>query len=365
MYSVKAPGKLYISGEYSVVENGYPSVITSVNKYLRIDIEEKSGEGRIFSDILSDSYVSWNRDENDQIIFSEELDGEYIKSAMDIVEKIVLENGKKLKYYNLRIDSELNNIDGKKFGLGSSAAVTVATVRALNELYELSLSNLQIYKLASLIHISVQGNGSFGDIASSTYGGIIAYTSPDKKEVNNLLSECQTISEVINQPWKDLNIEYLSLPSNLDFLVGWTGKPASTGKMLKLMDKFKLDKQQQYQKFLSDTKACVLNVIQGFKESNIDKIKEYISFNRVLLNKLAEQSVVEIETPLLRKLCDISEENHASAKISGAGGGDCGIAFVEKDNNQNLNDIKKEWESEGIVILNLGIGEVINYAKTR
>ena len=47
-----------------------------------------------------------------------------------------------LKHFHLTIDSNLADNSGQKYGLGSSAAVLVSVVKALNEFYGLELSNL-------------------------------------------------------------------------------------------------------------------------------------------------------------------------------------------------------------------------------
>ena len=96
-----------------------------------------------------------------------------------------------MEFYHLKIDSELDSPDGKKYGLGSSAAVTVATIKALSEFYELNLSKEHLFKLASIAHLNVQGNGSLGDIAASVYGGWIAYHSFDKECLKSLKDPIQ------------------------------------------------------------------------------------------------------------------------------------------------------------------------------
>ena len=41
MIKVKAPGKLYIAGEYAVVENGYPAVLVALDQFVYVSIEKK------------------------------------------------------------------------------------------------------------------------------------------------------------------------------------------------------------------------------------------------------------------------------------------------------------------------------------
>ncbi|MEU1548279.1 hypothetical protein [Nocardia sp. NPDC005745] len=76
--------------------------------------------------------------------------------------------------------------DGHKLGLGSSAAVTVATVDALAVFYQPHLDRTDRYRLAMLASLTVGPNGSGGDIAASTWGGWVAYCSPDRNRVRDL-----------------------------------------------------------------------------------------------------------------------------------------------------------------------------------
>ncbi|MFX3985532.1 phosphomevalonate kinase, partial [Streptococcus suis] len=38
---VKIPGKLFLAGDYAVVEAGYPAVIAAVDQYLTVTIETR------------------------------------------------------------------------------------------------------------------------------------------------------------------------------------------------------------------------------------------------------------------------------------------------------------------------------------
>lgn len=48
-----------------------------------------------------------------------------------MTERFIKESGIPLSYFHLSVKSELDNASGKKYGLGSSGAVTVATIKAL------------------------------------------------------------------------------------------------------------------------------------------------------------------------------------------------------------------------------------------
>ena len=48
LIKVKAPGKLYIAGEYAVVETGCPAILVGLNKYVYVSIEDSKDLARSF-----------------------------------------------------------------------------------------------------------------------------------------------------------------------------------------------------------------------------------------------------------------------------------------------------------------------------
>ena len=174
----------------------------------------------------------------------------YVIKAIQVVENLALSLNKKLSFYNLTIDSELENDDGKKFGLGSSAAVTVSAIKVLCELYELDFNDLEIFKLAAIVHYYLKSNGSGGDIAASVFHGWIAYHSYDR---NWLAKEAQskTTLQLLHMEWPHLHIERLQAPRDLTLMVGWTQSPASTTKLVDNMQKNRLKHQATYTQFFS------------------------------------------------------------------------------------------------------------------
>ncbi|MCK8634798.1 phosphomevalonate kinase [Apilactobacillus kunkeei] len=348
MISVKAPGKLYIAGEYAVVENGYPAIIVAIDQYITANISESENNvGVIHSKQYENDKIEWVYDNNQIKPLKDNSSFNYVISAMKTFETYVKELNINHKLYNIDIDSNLNSEDGKKYGLGSSAAVTVATIKALNELYGLHLSKLQIFKLAAIAHLRIQGNGSLGDVAASSFGGWIAYSSFDKKWLANQTN----LKDVMEQSWPHLMIEQLTPPSDLELLIGWTGTPASTSNLLKSVESS--SNVDRYKQFLVKSKRCINKMINGFKNKDIAVIKNQIKENRSIIVELASFTGIDIETSKLKRLCEIAEEYNGSGKSSGAGGGDCGIAIVEKQSP--IKDIELKWTENGIIPLHLNI----------
>ena len=263
-----------------------------------------------------------------------------------MTERYATECGHQLQFFNLEIDSELDSPDGKKFGLGSSAAVTVGVVKAIAAFYHLHLTAMEIYKLAALAHYNVQGNGSLGDIAASAFTGWIAYYSPDR---NWLLDQPQTpLKPLIAADWPELKIQPLTPPTTADLIVGWTGAPASTKH---LVAEVKRRSHLKYDTFVVQSAQCVEKLIQAIKNDDFEKITAAITRNRELLNELSEISHVELETPRLKELIELVVRFGGSGKMSGAGGGDCGIGFVK--HGSNYQQIFEQWRQAQILPLQL------------
>ncbi|MBA1434992.1 phosphomevalonate kinase [Bombilactobacillus bombi] len=353
MITVHAPGKLYIAGEYAVVEPGYPAIVVAMNQFVTVTIENSYDHGTINSKQYEEMPVRWRRRGNQLIIDNRDNPFEYILSSIKYTEKYALEKHQSLALFNLNVNSQLDADDGKKYGLGSSAAVTVATVKALSEFYHLNLSKEEIFKLAAISHFKVQNNGSFGDIAASVYGGWIAYQSPDRQWLTQMLAT-QPLSKVIQLDWPQLSIEQLHFPKELNLLIGWSGSPASTPVLVDKIAVARSQQQDKYQQFLEASKDCLQKMIAGFKSGSSNIIKEQIAQNRHLLQQLAQFSEVVIETPKLTKLCEIAIRYGAAAKSSGAGGGDCGIAVIDADPTVK-EALLRDWSLHQIQPLNFSV----------
>ena len=349
----KAPGKLYIAGEYAVVENGFPAILVALNQFVSCSIEASSnGVGQIVSHQYQNNAIQWHRQGDQMVVDKRDNPFSYILSAIAVTEEYARTFNKQLAVYNIHIDSELDSASGKKYGLGSSAAVTVATVKALCKFYQLPVNKDKIFKLAAIAHFAVQGNGSLGDVAASVYGGWIAYHSFDRQWLAEQ-RQVMDLTDLLSLPWPNLKIESLTAPANLALVIGWTGKPASTSQLVDKISVFKAREQGKYHEFLNASRDCIQRMVTGFHHGDLETIKKEIRVNRSLLQQLGERSGVSIETPLLKQLCQIAEQYGGAAKTSGAGGGDCGIVAI--DSHADLNAMIKEWTAHQIEHLPLSV----------
>ena len=354
----RAPGKLYIAGEYAVVEPGHRAVLVAVDRFITLRITPCSPAGGYAGTIRSRLYDTgsrpWRHRPQDGLAEAVGGDDDYVISAIRVVEALVAEGGGRLGSFNLGISSELDEADGRKLGLGSSAAVTVATVRAVAGFYGLSLDDSRVYKLAMLASDAVQPIGSGGDIAASAVTGWVDYASPDRVWLRRARQRAQArggTGDLLESDWPGLCLRRLPVPS-VRLQVGWTGAPASTPALVADVQT-RSHGADDYTVFLRDSQDCLARLITAIEDDDAARIMRQIARNRALLAGLSRIGGRTIETTELARLVEIALDHGATAKSSGAGGGDCGIALCPPATD--LVALRAAWETAGIRPLDLSV----------
>lgn len=457
-----APGKLYIAGEYAVVD-GCAAIVAAVNRYVKVTVDDDNllirdshGKtynscdfnknesektnlkkldlptfyGKITSESKNYKPLYWKRGIFGREFILDEKDAEdinmsakdstdacdlpaekspatsdeqnqdsqikklkkiysYVFSAMQIVDdfaretkevkNVLLDEGNPaINLYNLQIESDLDDKKtGKKYGLGSSAAVTVAAVRALCKWYGLTLTTPELCKLAIIASSLVKKSGSGGDVAASTYGGWVMYRAYNREwleaEIEMIESGDSSLHKLLRKKWPRFEVKRLKVGAGLRLLVGWTGSPASSAELVgsvkagvesgdltahnpaKTSDK---TYAKTYEDFCVQSEKCVQKIANALENGDIDALLSGFARNRALLKDLGEITGTLIETPKLTRLIEVANGAGLPAKTSGAGGGDCGIAIARaEDFDAVFARIEEEWQNSGIEALNLKVAE--------
>ena len=146
----KSPGKLFIAGEYAVVEPGHGAIVAAVSRYLTVTIDETTSVGTLTSTQNPDLIVEWTR-EGELFRAKGEHPYKLVEEAILVAEQYVREYSRLTNVlYSLSITSELDDSKrGIKYGLGSSGAVVVATIQAVLDFYDTPRTPLLVYKLKS------------------------------------------------------------------------------------------------------------------------------------------------------------------------------------------------------------------------
>ncbi|MFC6012115.1 phosphomevalonate kinase [Nocardia lasii] len=345
MISCRAPGKLFIAGEYAVVEPGHLAVLTAVDRYATATVSAATDTEHITlgSDLDGGITLSCGRHGDELIPTSDPVVPpafSYVFAAVSVVHRLLVERGVPIRPFRLDVRAELGDADGRKFGLGSSAAVTVAVVAALDRFFALYLDHMDRYRLAMLATIAVNPRASGGDVAVSTWGGWLAYRSPDRAQVADILAR-DGVEAALRAPWPGLSVRPLPTPDELTLQVGWTGNPASTPGLVARLG-------GDRSTFLAHSEQCVQRLVTAIDTGDAAATRTEIDRARTLLVGLDDDSGLGIMTPRLRALCAAGAAVGAAAKPSGAGGGDCGIALIERTRPAAIAELTGRWISAGI-----------------
>lgn len=342
---ISAPGKLFIAGEWAILEPENFGIVTAINKRIFAEIKESPDENiyitlkdfglnnlkAIFSKGKLNFFKKLTGKEKKIIIFS--------KAAIETALRY-LENWRPFKI-------EVWGDDSRKLGFGFSAASTVAVITALLAFHKKDTKKEWLFKLSALSHYLAQGKiGSGFDIAASVFGGIFVYRRFDPVWLKNQIEKEKDIRKIIEKLWPNFYFKKLNLPKNLQLLVGWTGKSALTPKLIRRLHKWKQKNQSEYKRLISKIGKLVKELISAWKLNKKAEILDSIKRNEYYLRELGEKSGLNIETKKLKKLSEIAEKFGGAGKLSGAGAGDCGIALTF--DKKTTDRIEKEWKKNGI-----------------
>lgn len=293
--TASAPGKLMLYGEHAVVY-GSPCIVTAVDQRVRVSVEP-NGEGEIHVQSPNVGLDEYHKK-------IERLGKDDLPKSMAFVEMLVRRFYEKNQIkQGMRISTESDF--STQFGFGSSAAVVVALTMTLAKYFDKSMSKQEIFEMAYQAVLDVQGVGSGFDVAASVYGGTIYYVTPG------------TVIENIYE-------------GELPMVVGYTGVKADTPTLIRQVAELKRN-EGWVEAVFGDIADLVNRAKTLFVKQDFVQLGKLMNKNQKLLGTLNVSSVE------LDKLIKASKESGAyGAKLSGAGGGDCMIAFVESDKKEEV-----------------------------
>ena len=204
-------------------------------------------------------------------------------------------------------------------GLGSSAAVTVATLCAINDEFQLEKTREEIADMAFAIEKKVQkGRASPTDTTVSSYGGIVLITGTSRRRLP---------------------------PVNLHLVIGDTLVSHNTSQMVEQVSELKKRHPEIVSHVLDAIEGVSLNAIHHL--NNPHELGKYMDMNHALLDALG------VGHPALSRLVLAARSAGAfGAKLTGAGGGGCMVAVCPKSSK---NRVAKSIESQNARAIVTGI----------
>jgi mevalonate kinase len=251
-----APGKVFLFGEHAVVY-GKPGVAMAIKPRVFVTVRKSKGAHHAKSP--------------------------YIDSCFDMM--------------GVRGSVYVNSQLASSSGLGSSAAVTVATLAAINDEFGKKYRPEDIADMAFAIEKKVQkGRASPTDTTVSTFGGLVLITGTKRRRLP---------------------------PQNFQLVVGNSLVQHNTAKMVELVAGLRQKNPDICNPIIDAIGAITLSAMRYLNDAN--KLGEYMNMNHALLDALG------VGHPQLSRLVLASRAAGAyGAKLTGAGGGGCMIAICPK-----------------------------------
>ncbi|CAK1249048.1 mevalonate kinase family protein [Fructobacillus fructosus] len=336
---IHAPGKLFLAGEYAVTVPGQPALITVINRGITIDftVSKSTAKGQITlssSEYQSTFQTDWATVSNYNRQSLQTGSWTFIKAALAVFKQAhpSLDFGT-LPNVELDISSTMKNSTGK-LGLGSSAAVTVAIVKAMHTAFLTTVDPLAVFKEAAFAHYLVQGSGSLGDIAASAFAAPIYYQSP----AWIALEKEWLLTDFTSLDWQHLKIEKINWASGWSFAIIASSEPASTRKALANHNDLK--------GLLEPSRKAVQSAFHSLLEQDYAAFRLALAQNQ---SALIQQLPEGYQTAKLAAFLHIIERLNIAGKISGAGFGDNG--FVVGNDQHSLFPVRTAIRLAGLHLI--------------
>jgi mevalonate kinase len=299
-----APAKIILFGEHSVVY-GKPAIAAAIDlrTYVWAGFNDRGAIKIEAKDIrVPGLTVSFSEDE----IYFESDYGKaaevlsYVRQAIELVREEADANGKGVI---VSITSQIP----VGAGLGSSAAVAVATIGAVSKLLGLELTNGEIGKLGHKVELLVQGASSGIDPTVSAIGRFIHYEKGDFE-----------------------HLPFMELP----IVVGYTGSSGSTKELVAMVRRT----YEEMPEVIEPVLVAMGKIVEKARDVITSDLDEELRFSRLgrLMNlNHGLLDALGVSTKKLSELVYAARVAGAiGAKITGAGGGGCMYALAPENQSE-------------------------------
>ncbi|MNX03697.1 mevalonate kinase [compost metagenome] len=349
--TVSAPAKLVLTGEYAVLEPDELAVVAAVDRFTEARVE-KADQMLLTAPALDLTQAPAGYAAGRWGLAPPHPKASFVTEALSVTLSYLEEGGTAIAPFHLAISPALAEA-GVKIGLGGSAATTVAVVGAVLQAFGDPADPGIVYRLAAIAHLRAQGSGSGIDVAASAFGGVLAFSSHHPAWLAQRVAQTPSIRAVVGAPWPHLRIEPLPWPAGWLLLAGWTGTSASTPEFLSMVERLKAGGSPGYPAFLEAMRDSSRTLIAGLKAADAEACRSALLRGREAMHTLGHALGIPLETPDLARLAEGAIACGTAGKPSGAGGGDCGIAFAFDSDQATC--VKEGWEGVAIRPLRLSI----------
>ena len=200
----------------------------------------------------------------------------------------------------------------RAMGLGGSAALAVAIIRALSEHYELNFGNEQISRLAHASETIVHGKASGIDNTLATYGQFLLFRKGEPPLMEDI------------KPQKPIRI-----------VIGLSWTQSLTAKMVNKVQSGWEKNRQLYDHVFEEIDKLTLQARKAIEDYDLQRLGALMNINHGYLNAL------QVSSRELEELVEIARSNGAlGAKMTGGGGGGAMIALCPDNAEQVVKAMK-------------------------
>jgi phosphomevalonate kinase len=292
------------------VLDGAPALSLAINRRARVELVPSDNAGGLIEapqlgiepvrfELAGDGGIEW--DSPDWPVF---------RRTGAIIEHLVVHARRRfgaLAPFRARIDTAELFAGSVKLGLGSSAAVTVAldaaiTAHASGRRAQESPAAV-LERLLPVYRGSQGGQGSGVDLASSLFGGLIAYRLVGDRPI----------------------VQSLEIPSGLNLLFVWTGTAASTPDLVAAWRRWSRGHVEAAGRILADMHRLCQEGLEAVETGDAEELARVIGAYGRILGTMGNCAGIEVVTDAHRRAMELAEKVGAYCKPCGAGGGDLGV----------------------------------------
>ncbi len=194
----------------------------------------------------------------------------------------------------------------RAMGMGGSAALAVAIIRALNKYFNLNLTESDVSNLSFKSENIVHGGASGIDNTVSTYGNLIMY-----------------------QKGTPPTISSINLTKDIPIVIGISGVESMTSKMVDQVRKAHAAQPEWYDQIFDNMDRLSADSKVAIENYDLEKLGMIMNLNHGYLNTLS------VSYPSVEELVNIARANGAlGAKLTGGGGGGAMIALCNSVESQ-------------------------------
>jgi phosphomevalonate kinase len=309
--TARAPGKLFLAGEY-VVLRGAPALVAAVDRHAQVQLDDSAGPLTITS--LAEGVETTAR--------ADQVDGPPggdVGATLAVARTLGADGG------HFEIDTRPFLLGEHKLGLGRSAATIVAaTAVLLAARGERARGAIRSAALEANRRFQ-RGYGSGGDVAAAVFGGVVEVRRAD--------------GELLVAP--------SHLPNGLELVVAWSGTGAPT---VPLVERFM---RGGTSRSLSELGTAAEAAVDAATRDDAEDFCVAVARAGALLQAVGRDLDLPIVTPALARLMDVAGRLGIAAKPSGAGAGDCAVAFARSP--AEAETLRAAWRDAGFLPLPLEI----------